>query len=300
MAAPTTVPTTAPTAAPTVCVVGLGLMGRPAARRLAEAGIAVRGWNRSPLDPALGHGIEQVSTLAEAAAADVVLLLLANSLATGEVLAGLDPHLRRGSVVLNMGTDDPLDSRKRAAALAVRGIGWVDAPVSGGPEKTVTGTLAIMAGGSDEDVRRVWPVLEGLGGAVTHVGGAGAGHTMKMVNQVIVAIAVDAVAEALALAEAAGFTVPEVQQALRGGNADNPQLDVMGTRMGKRYYVPAAAKVRTMLKDIRLAQGLAAELGLVLPLLEAAAAQYAALADRGDADSDVSMLIELRRPADRA
>ena len=288
------------TAAPTVCVVGLGLMGRPAARRLAEAGISVRGWNRSPLDPALADGIEQVATLAEAAAADVVLLLLANSVATGELLAALDPHLRRGSVVLNMGTDDPVDSRQRAAALAARGVGWVDAPVSGGPEKTVTGRLAIMAGGNDEDVRRVWPVLEGLGGAVTHVGGPGAGHTMKLVNQVIVAIAVDAVAEALALAEAAGFTVPEVQKALHGGNADNPQLDVMGTRMGARYYEPAAAKVRTMLKDIRIAQRLAAELGLVLPLLDVAAAQYAALADRGDADSDVSMLIELCRPTDRS
>ena len=282
---------------PTVTVVGLGLMGRPAARRLAEAGIPVRGWNRSPLDPELAKGIEQVGTLAEAAEADVVLLLVADSAATGELLAELDPHLRPGSVVLNMGTDAPEDSRQRAAALAARGIGWVDAPVSGGPEKTVTGKLAIMAGGSDEDVRRVWPVLEGLGGAVTHVGGPGAGHTMKMVNQVIVSIAVEAVAEALALAEAAGFTVPDVQQALRGGNADNPQLDVMGNRMGKRHYEPAAAKVRTMLKDVRIAQRLAADLGLVLPLLEVAAAQYTALVDRGAADSDVAMLIELNRPA---
>ena len=283
-----------------MCVVGLGLMGRPAARRLAEAGVHVCGWNRSPLDPALAHGIEQVATLAEAAAADVLLLLLSDSVATGAMLAALDPHLRPGTVVLNMGTDEPVESRVRAAALAARGIGWVDAPVSGGPEKTVTGTLAIMAGGSDDDVRRVWPVLEGLGGAVTHVGGPGAGHTMKMVNQVIVSIAVDAVAEALALAEAAGFTVPQVQQALQGGNADNPQLDVMGTRMGKRHYQPAAAKARTMLKDVRIAQQLAAELGLVLPLLETAAAAYTELVERGDADSDVSMLIELRRPADRA
>lgn len=283
-----------------MCVVGLGLMGRPAARRLAEAGVPVRGWNRSPLDPALAHGIEQVATLAEAAAADVLLLLLADSVATGAMLAALDPHLRPGTVVLNMGTDEPSESRARAAALAARGVGWVDAPVSGGPEKTVTGTLAIMAGGSDEDVRRVWPVLAGLGGAVTHVGGPGAGHTMKMVNQVIVSIAVDAVAEALALAEAAGFTVSEVQKALQGGNADNPQLDVMGTRMGKRHYQPAAAKARTMLKDVRIAQQLAAELGLVLPLLEAAAAQYTALVERGDADSDVSMLIELTRPTDRS
>lgn len=285
---------------PSVVVVGLGLMGRPAARRLAEAGIPVRGWNRSTLDPALVEGIELVGTLAEVAAADVVLLLLADSVATGELLAALETHLRAGSVVLNMGTDAPEDSRQRAAALAARGIGWVDAPVSGGPEKTVTGRLAIMAGGSDEDVRRVWPVLEGLGGAVTHVGGPGAGHTMKMVNQVIVSIAVDAVAEALALAETAGFTVSQVQKALQGGNADNPQLNVMGTRMGARNYEPAAAKVRTMLKDIRIAQRLAAELGLVLPLLEVTATRYEALVDRGAADCDVSMLIELNRPASTA
>lgn len=284
------------TAAPTVCVVGLGLMGRPAARRLAEAGVPVRGWNRSPLDPALAHGIEQVATLAEAAAADVVLLLLADSASTGDVLAALDPHLRRGSVVLDMGSSDPVDTRRRAADLTARGIGWVDAPVSGGPEKTVTGELAIMAGGSAEDVGRVWPVLAALGGAVTHVGGAATGHTMKIVNQVIVGLSVETVAEALALAEAAGFTVPEVQEAVRGGNADNAQIRVMGNRMGARYYDPPAAKVRTMLKDLRLAQRLAAELGLVLPLLEVAAAQYAALAERGDADKDVSLLIELLRP----
>lgn len=255
----------------------------------------MRGWNRSPLDPVLAHGIEQVATLAEAAAADVVLLLLADSASTGEVLAALDPHLRRGSVVLDMGSSDPVDTRRRAADLTARGIGWVDAPVSGGPEKTVTGELAIMAGGSDEDVRSVWPVLAALGGAVTHVGGPGAGHTMKIVNQVIVGLSIETVAEALALAEAAGFTVPEVQEAVRGGNADNAQIRVMGDRMGAHFYDPPAARVRTMLKDLRLAQRLAAELGLVLPQLEVAAAQYAALAERGDADKDVSLLIELRR-----
>lgn len=287
-------------AAPTVCVVGLGLMGRPAARTLAGAGVSVRGWNRSSLDPALAQGIEQVATLAEAAAADVVLLLLADSASTGEVLAALDPHLRPGSVVLDMGSSDPVDTRRRAAELVARGIGWVDAPVSGGPEKTVTGELAIMAGGSEQDVRRVWPVLEALGGAVTHVGPAAAGHTMKIINQVIVGVSIETVAEALALAEAAGFTVPEVQAAVRGGNADNAQIRVMGDRMSARHYDPAAGKVRTMLKDLRLAQRLAAELGLVLPQLEVATALYAALAERGDADKDISILFELRRLPDRS
>lgn len=285
---------------PEVAVLGLGLIGRPATRRLVAAGFTVRGWNRSPLDPALGEGIPLVASPAAAVAgADVVVLLLADTVATCEVLAGLEPLLDTlvpGAVVVDMGSSDPDDSRRHAAALAARGIGWVDAPVSGGPEKTVTGELAVMAGGSEADVARALPVLDELAGSVTRVGGPGAGHTMKIVNQVIVGVTIETVAEAVALAEAAGFSVPEIQAALRGGNADNPQLKVMAPRMGERRYEPAAAKVRTMAKDLRLALRLAREHGLELPQLEVALARYEALAQRpGGADRDVSSLIELLR-----
>lgn len=284
---------------PTVAMLGMGLIGRPAGRRLHAAGFPLRCWNRSPLDPALAEGLPPlVATPAEAmAGADILLLLLSDSAATVELLATIDPLLATlapGAVVLDMGSSEPDDSRRHAAALAARGIGWVDAPISGGPEKTATGELAIMAGGTAADVAKVRPVFEELAGAITHVGPAGAGHTMKIVNQVIVGVTIETVAEAVALAEAAGFTAFDVQEAVRGGNADNPQVRVMATRMGNDFYEPAAAKAKTMLKDLRMAQRLAADLGLELPQLDVAAARYEALAARGE-NRDVSALVELAR-----
>ena len=143
-----------------------------------------------------------------------------------------------------------------------------------------------------------WPVLDELAGNISHVGGPGAGHTMKIINQVIVGISIQTVAEGIALAEAAGFSVAEVQAATRGGNADNAQLRVMAPRMGARFYDPPGAKVKTMAKDLRLALRLAREHGLELPQLEIALARYETLEAGGRADQDVSSLIELlRKPA---
>lgn len=166
-------------ASPSVCVVGLGLMGRPIARVLSAAGIEVTGWNRSPLGPKTVSSIELVSRLDEAAKADVILIIVSDSAATGAVLDGLMGHLHAGSVVLDMGSSDPGDSREHAAALRGIGVGWIDAPVSGGPPAAQTGSLAIMAGGSEADFTRVLPLLEILGGNVVRVGEAGAGHAMR-------------------------------------------------------------------------------------------------------------------------
>jgi 3-hydroxyisobutyrate dehydrogenase-like beta-hydroxyacid dehydrogenase len=282
-------------AVPVVALLGLGLIGRPAARKLGDAGLEVRCWNRSALAAELVEGLRVVASPAEALdGADVVLLVLADSAATVEVLGRIDALLVPGMVVVDLGSSDPHDSRRHAAALSARGIGWVDAPISGGPARTASGELAIMAGGEAADIARARPVLEPLAGNLTHVGPAGAGHTMKIVNQVIVGLTVETVAEAVALAEAAGFTATDVQEAVRGGSADNPQLRVMGSRMATNAFEPAVAKAQTMLKDLRLALRLAEELGLHLPQLEVAAAQYEALAARSP-DLDVSALVTLRR-----
>lgn len=280
-------------ARPSVAVVGLGLMGRPMAIALRSAGFAVCGWNRSPLDAELVGGIPVCAELAQAAAADVLLLVLADSAAVGDVLAGLALYLRPGHLVLDMGSSDPDDSRARAERLAGRGVGWVDAPVSGGPEGAASGTLAIMVGGRAEDVSCARPLLEALGRNVVHLGGPGAGHAMKVVNQLIVGITIETVAEALALAEKAGFEVAAVQQALAGGSADSRVLRVQGTRMGSRDFTPGA-KVTTMLKDLRMAEKLAGSAGLELPLLRTAIALYERLVEAGDGGLDCSVLYELR------
>ncbi|HKE81925.1 MAG TPA: NAD(P)-dependent oxidoreductase [Solirubrobacteraceae bacterium] len=277
---------------PSVCVVGLGIMGRPVAATLARAGLPVRGWNRSPLAAGAPDGVELVASLADAAAADVVLMLLSDSRATGAVLDELEPYLR-GATVLDMGSSDPADSRARAARLAARGVGWVDAPVSGGPDGAARAALAIMAGGEEPDFARVLPVLEVLGANVVRVGGPGAGHAMKVVNQVIVGLGIDAVAEALALAGSFGFSAEEVQAALRGGSADTYQLRVMGTRMGRREYVPGA-KLTTVRKDLAMAAGAADAAGLELPHLRQALVACDEVVAAGSGHEDCAIVYELR------
>lgn len=269
-----------------ICVLGLGLMGRPLARTLLAAGYGVMGWNRSPLSTDVVAGIAVARTLKDAASATVCILVLADSDAVDAVIGQLEPHLRPGALVIDMGTSDPSRSRAHAARLTANGIGWVDAPVSGGPEGAARSSLAIMAGGSESDFARARPILEKLG-RVVRVGEAGAGHTMKIVNQLIVGLTIEAVAEALTLAEKVGLDPRLVQKALAGGFADSKILQVHGSRMIARSYVPGG-KVKTQLKDLLLARHLALQASLHLPHLEGAIALYQVLVDRGDGDLDHS------------
>jgi 3-hydroxyisobutyrate dehydrogenase-like beta-hydroxyacid dehydrogenase len=274
-----------------IAIIGLGQMGRPMAQTLLRAGLQVRGWNRSPLSPAALQGLALAPSLAEAAAADLCVLVLTDSSAVDAVLAELEPHLRPGQLLVDMGSSDPTRTVAHAARLAARGVAWVDAPVSGGPEGAAAGTLAIMAGGSEEAVARARPVLERLG-QVTRVGEAGAGHTAKAINQLVVALAIQAVAEATALAEAAGIDPALLRQAMAGGFADSKVLQIHGARMAARAYVPGGRAV-IHLKDLRHAQALARGAGLRLPHLDDVAARYERLVALGDGDLDHSALHKL-------
>ncbi len=274
-----------------ISLLGPGLMGRPMARTLLRAGHQVRGWNRSPLAPELVAGTPLCASLAEAAAASICILVLADSLAVDTVLEGLAPHLRPGCLVVDMGSSDPARSRASAARLASRDIGWVDAPVSGGPEGAAAGTLAIMAGGEEAHVARARPVLEALG-HVTHLGGPGAGHTAKVINQLIVGLTIEAVAEATLLAEASGVDPARLRQALAGGFADSKVLQIHGARMAARDYTPGG-RASTQLKDLRLARELADAAGLRLPHLDDTLARYERLVARGYGELDHSALHRL-------
>lgn len=275
-----------------ISLIGLGLMGRPMARRMLATGYELRGWNRSPLLEGVADDIPQWPDLASAAQADICLLMLADSVAVAEVIAVLEPVLQAGSLVLDMGSSDPAHSREHATRLAQRGVGWVDAPVSGGPEGAVAGTLAIMVGGFEHDVARVMRILRVLGGNVVHVGGPGAGHTVKVINQLIVGLTIEAVAEGLALAEGSGVDPHLVQQALRGGFADSKILQIHGTRMINRTYTPGG-KAAIQLKDLRLAHTLAQSLGLHLPHLESAIVRYEHVVEQGDGGMDHSVVHRL-------
>jgi 3-hydroxyisobutyrate dehydrogenase-like beta-hydroxyacid dehydrogenase len=273
---------------PTVSIFGLGLMGRPMAATLLRAGFSVRGWNRSPVDPACVPGVLLHASAGAAARADVCLLVLADSLAVDAVLGQIEPHLRPGQLVVDLGTSDPARSREHAARLAGAGVGWVDAPVSGGPGGAAAGDLAVMCGASEGDFARALPVLQALG-RPTLVGGPGAGHTVKIINQLVVGLAIEAVAEAVALAEAAGVDPALMQRALAGGFADSKILQVHGSRMIARDYAPGG-RAATQLKDLRLAQGLAAAAGLRLPHLDDTAARFVRLLELGYGDLDHSAL----------
>jgi len=278
-----------------ICILGLGLMGRPMARVLLAAGYQVCGWNRSPLPAELTEGIPLCGDLAEAAQTKVCLLMLADSHAVNTVLAQLEPHLLPGQLVMDMGTSNPAHSRAHAWRLAAKGIGWVDAPVSGGPEGAAAGSLAIMAGGTMADFVRVRPFLEMLGSNVVRVGGPGMGHTAKIINQLIVGLTIEAVAEALTLAEKSGLNPQLFQQALQGGFADSKILQIHGSRMINRAYVPGA-KAKTQLKDLRLALDLTTSASAHLPHLESAIALYEELITQGDGELDHSALHKLLWP----
>lgn len=278
-----------------VCVLGLGLMGRPMTRTLIRAGWDVTAWNRSPLPGNLTQGISICRDIEEAARAEVCLLMLRDSDAVDAVLVQLRPHLSSGQIVLDMSSSDPAHSEINAQQLAEQGVGWVDAPVSGGPEGAEAGTLAIMAGGSAADFAQVKPVLEALGGNVVHVGGPGMGHRMKVINQVIVGLTLEVVAEALTLAEKSGVDPRLVQRALQGGFADSKLLQLHGTRMIDRQYMPGG-KVKTQLKDLELGQKLAQATGISLPHLESTIKIYLTAVEQGYGDLEHSAIHKLLWP----
>jgi len=275
-----------------ISVIGLGMMGRPMARKLLETGCDVRGWNRSTLSPDLAEGIPLCHTLEDAARADVCLMMLLDSTAVDAVLEQMEPYLEAGQVVMDMSSSDPTHSTIHAQRLAAKGIGWIDAPVSGGPEGAAAGTLAIMAGGETADFVRVKPVLDILGGNVVHVGEPGLGHVVKVINQVIVGLTIEAVAEGLTLAEKSGVDPQLVQQALKGGFADSKILQLHGTRMIRRSYVPGG-KATIQLKDLRLGQALAETANIRLPHVESLITFYEKLIAQKDGALDHSAIHKL-------
>ncbi len=275
-----------------VNVLGLGMMGRPMAHNLLEAGVEVRGWNRSSLSPDLIEGIPLCQTLQEASRASVCLMMLSDSAAVDAVLEELEPYLEAGQVVMDMSSSDPAHSTVHAQRLASRGIGWVDAPVSGGPEGASNGSLAIMAGGAAKDFETVKPLLDILGGNVVHVGGPGMGHVVKIINQVIVGLTIEAVAEGLTLAEKAGVDPLLVQQALKGGFADSKILQIHGTRMIKRSYEPGG-KATIQLKDLEMARALSKTANIRLPHVESLIRFYEVLIDQKDGELDHSAIHKL-------
>ena len=275
--------------------IGLGTMGASMAANLRRAGFEVAAWNRTPGRAAalleLG-GHEAATPAAAAAASDVVVVCVSDTPDVEHVLfgeAGVASGLARGGLVIDMSTISPDATAGFARRLADLGIGFVDAPVSGGSEGARLGTLTIFAGGTPEDVERARPVLAAMGKTITHFGPAGSGQAVKAVNQVVIAGVYLAVAEGMVLAMQAGLEPGAVVAALGGGVAGSWILANRSAKMVANEY-PLGFKTSLHLKDLGIALEMARRLGVALPVSALAAQLEAGLVARGYGDEDMSNL----------
>lgn len=275
-----------------VGLVGTGLMGSAVARRLLAHGWRVVAWNREAeaLAPLLVLGAtEAASPRAVTEAADIVLTCVLDTAAVGDCVWGLDGIAagRGARLLVDLSTIDPAATRDFAARLrAANSMGWVDAAVSGGPAAAEAGRLTLMAGGEPGDLEAAAPVLSVLASNITRMGPVGAGQTAKLVNQALVGAGFVLMAEALAMAEAAGLDAARLPACLAGGLADSALLAQVYPAMQARRFEPPLGYARQLDKDLRAVCAFARGLGLALPAVEAAAACFAAFVGDGNGMED--------------
>jgi 3-hydroxyisobutyrate dehydrogenase-like beta-hydroxyacid dehydrogenase len=276
--------------------VGLGNMGRPMARHLHDAGAQVIVWNRSPapIDAAVAAGMKRATTLPELAREignGTICLCLTTTEVVENIVFGRDGLLEgitSGAMIIDFGTTSVPATRKFAERIT-----WVDAPVSGGQVGAEAGDLTIMAGGDETAFQRAFPVLQCVGKRITHLGPPGSGQVTKLANQLIVAQTIDAVAQALRLAELAGLDSAQVREALLGGFAESRILHLHGSRMVRRDFVPGG-RAALQLKDVRLICELAESVGFSSRTLDNCRAQWETFVQKeGHGDLDHSGLFLL-------
>ncbi len=278
--------------------IGLGAMGAPLAGHLHARGLLAAVGNRNALK-ALQFAAGHAPVLAAGAAADfagcavVVLCVSADADVMQNVLALADV-LPRGSVVVDHSTVAAGTAREAHAALARQGIGFLDAPVSGGVEGARNGKLSIMVGGDAADLEAARPVLESYALRITHMGGPGAGQSTKAVNQVLVAGIAQAVCEGLALGEKLGLAPELLVPTLAAGAAGNWFLDKRGATMLADNFTPGF-KCALLHKDLRIVREMAREAGIRADVIEQSLNDYGELIALGYGDEDTSALIRLKR-----
>jgi 2-hydroxy-3-oxopropionate reductase len=281
---------------PTLAFLGIGLMGKPMATRLAQAGFPLHAWNRTPAkaEALRAAGAIPHADLGEAVReADIVISILEAGPVVGEVLGSALAALKPGALWIDMSSTRQDEALAFHAKLAQAGCRFIDAPVSGGVAGAEAGTLAIMAGGDAADFAHARPVLDRMG-APHLVGPAGCGQVAKLCNQLIVGATIGIVAEALLLAEAAGADPAAVRDAIRNGFAGSRVLEVHGQRMLERNFVPGG-QVKTQLKDQRNILAAAADAGLALPLTSAVTRQYESIVQDLPSADHAAALIALER-----
>ena len=279
--------------------IGLGTMGVPMATHLIKAGHAMTVWARRPESaaPVVATGAQFAASAREVGAAAEVVFTMVTSSADSEAVIlgagsreGLAHGLRTGGMVVDMATIAPGVARRIGQALAARGIEYVDAPVSGGPQGARGAALSIMAGGTAAAFERARPLLEKLGRSVLHMGESGAGQVTKACNQLALCVTAQGVAEALTLAAANGLDPVRVREVMAGGVAASRVLELFGTRMATRDFGPGI-DARFYHKDVGIVLELAQEMGLPLPAAALVKQQLNALMGAGQGEQDFSVLI---------
>ncbi|MBX3601853.1 MAG: 2-hydroxy-3-oxopropionate reductase [Rubrivivax sp.] len=276
--------------------IGLGIMGAPMCGHLIAAGHTLFVHTRSRVPQALAEaGAVACADAREVATrADIVFLMLPDTPDVEAVLfgeRGVASGLAPGKTVVDMSSISPLATKDFAARIAALGGDYVDAPVSGGEVGAKAASLTIMVGAGDAAFARVQPLLQAMGRNITHVGGVGDGQTTKVANQIIVALNIAAVAEALVFASKAGADPAKVRQALMGGFASSRILEVHGERMIRRTFDPGF-RIALHQKDLNLALQGARTLGVALPGTAQVAQLMQACAAQGGAGEDHSALVK--------
>lgn len=249
--------------------IGLGIMGAPMAGHLIKAGheVFIHTRNKVPADLAASPAIQSSSPQAVAEQADIIFLMLPDTPDVEKVLfgdKGVAAGLTKGKVVVDMSSISPIATKEFAQKINMIGCDYLDAPVSGGEVGAKNATLSIMVGGEERVFDRVKPIFELMGKNINLVGSNGDGQTAKVANQIIVALNIEAVAEALVFASKAGADPAKVRQALMGGFASSKILEVHGERMIKRTFDPGF-RIALHQKDLNLALSSAKALGVSLP-----------------------------------
>ncbi|EST35460.1 2-hydroxy-3-oxopropionate reductase [Streptomyces roseochromogenus] len=280
----------------TIAFIGLGTMGSPMAVNLARAGYTVRGYNRTPgkATPLLEAGGAASSTVKEAVEpADVIITMLPDSPQVEQVACASDGILanaRHGALWIDMSTIAPQAAGKLAEAAAEHGLRALDAPVAGGEVGAIEGILSIMVGGEAADFEEARPVFQALGRTVVHCGTHGIGQTVKAANQLIVAVNIQACAEAVVFLEKSGVDLEAALDVLNGGLAGSTVLTRKRNNFLQRDYTPSFAMALHH-KDMAIATRAAREVGAVIPLGAAAAQLIASAVSRGDASLDHSAML---------
>ena len=276
--------------------IGLGIMGKPMGRNLLKAGheLVVCSRTQSSVDELVAVGATSAATPREVAAqVELIITMLPNSPEVKEVILGPNGVIegaRPGCIVADMSSIAPLASQQIAASLAEKGIEMLDAPVSGGQPKAIEGTLSVMVGGKQEVFDRCEPVFKAMAASVVRVGNIGAGNVTKLANQVIVALNIAAVSEAMVLAAKAGVEPELVFQAIRGGLAGSTVMDAKAPLMLDRKFNPGF-RINLHIKDLANALETSQEVGAPLPLTASVMEIMRSLSADGLGDSDHGAMV---------